>query len=232
MLDRELSDLALAGLRVGGKYLVERAPILEVLAPDLLFAGVPDRAWGPAVALGDPRGDLPGAAAEARAVAREIGAAEHLGADASRRMLEDGKAARVLHVAAHSEIRDGRATFVLADGGLSTGDIVSKKIAPRLAVIATCRSQVNDDPAASLVAAFLAAGTPGVIGVKRSVDDVDETALMLEFYRLYHGHGEHDPMRDLALAQRRTIAQKRPPHTWAKVSFFGVGGWIQQRRSE
>jgi hypothetical protein len=71
-----------------------------------------------------------------------------------------------------------------------------------------------------------------VIGAKRAVDDVDSTPLMLEFYRQYHGHGERDPMRDLALAQRRAIARKRPPHAWATVSFFGVGGWIQQRRSE
>jgi len=227
MLDRELSDVALAGLRVGGKYLVEHAAILEVLAPDLAFAPVPDRAWGPSVVLGDPRGDLPGSVAEAQAVASEFGVRAVLEHDAARAVLENSGRARVLHVGAHSEIKDGRAAFVLSDGVFSTSDIVRRKIAPRLAVIATCRSQVDDDPAASLVAAFLAAGSPGVIGVKRALDDVDGTPLMLDFYRFYHRHGELDPVRALALAQRLAISLHRSPRAWATVSFFGVGGWIQ-----
>lgn len=226
MLDRELSDIALAGLRIDGRYLVERAAILEVLAPELLFAAGPGAACDRAVAVGDPRGDLPGAADEVHAVARELDAAEYLGPRATGGAVSRSARACVLHVAAHSRIEDGRAAFVLADGALSAGDIVNHKIAPRLAVIATCRSQVDDDPDVSLVAAFLAAGSPGVIGVKRAYDDVDGAPLMLEFYRRYRAGGARDPVTALALAQRAAIASGRPPRAWATVSFFGVAGWI------
>ncbi|HMG58060.1 MAG TPA: CHAT domain-containing protein, partial [Kofleriaceae bacterium] len=227
MLDRELSDIALAGLRVGDRYLVERAAILEVLAPELLFAPAPRRACDRAVAVGDPRGDLPGAVDEVHAVARALAAAEHLGARATGDAVRRAGDACVLHVAVHSKIDDGRAAFVLADGALSANDIANGKIAPRLAVIATCRSQVDDDPAASLTAAFLAAGAPGVIGVKRAYDDVDGAPLLLEFYRRYRRGGDRDPVQALAGAQRAAIRRGRPPRAWATVSLFGVAGWIQ-----
>jgi hypothetical protein len=224
MLDPELSDVALAGMRVGGKYLVEHAPILEVLAPDLLFTPVPRGPWGSAVAIGDPQSDLPDAADEIRAVVEETGATEHLGTDATRAVLQASRRAHLLHIATHSKIDDGRAMFALSDDVLSSNEIVNLKIAPRLAVIATCRSQVDDHPVRSLVAAFLAAGSPAVIGVKRALDDKAGAALMSRFYHL---HGASDPLRGLALAQRAAIAAGLPPSAWATVSFFGVGGWLE-----
>jgi tetratricopeptide (TPR) repeat protein len=223
MLDHELSDVALAGLRVGGKYLIERAPIVEVLAPDLLFAPVPGRPWRPAIAVGDPRGDLAAASREVRAAAETTGGRAYVGAEATRAAVAAGGDAFMLHIATHASQADGEAAFVLADGALPANEIVAQRIAPRLAVIATCRSQVDDDPAGSLVAAFLAAGAPGIVGVKRSLDDSDGAALMADLYRL---HGAEDPVWGLALAQRAAIAANRPPGAWATVSFFGVGGWV------
>jgi tetratricopeptide (TPR) repeat protein len=223
MLDRELSDVALAGLRVDGKYLVEHAPIVEVLAPDLLFAPVPSRPWRPAVAVGDPLGDLQAAGREVRAAAGSTGGRAYVGTEATRAAIAAGSDAFLLHVATHAREDNGEAAFMLHDGALPANEIVAQRIAPRLAVIATCRSQVDDDPAGSLVAAFLAAGAPGIIGVKRSLDDRDGAALMADLYRL---HGAEDPVRALALAQRAAIAANRPPGAWATVSFFGVGGWV------
>lgn len=223
MLDHELSDVALAGLRVAGKYLVEHAPIVEVLAPDLLFAPVPGRSWRPAIAVGDPLGDLSAAAHEVRAAAGTAGGRAYVGAEATRAVVAAGSGAFLLHVATHASQANGEEAFVLYDGALPANEIVAQRIAPRLAVIATCRSQVDDDPAGSLVAAFLAAGAPGIIGVKRSLDDSDGAALMADLYRL---HGAEDPVRALALAQRAAIAANRPPGAWATVSFFGVGGWV------
>jgi hypothetical protein len=227
MLDRELADVALAGLRVGGRYLVERVDLLELLAPELAFAMIPDRRWGPAVAIGDAARDLPSAAREVAAVARVLGGSAAVGERATREALERGRDASVLHLATHANLADGRAAFVLADGAVSSHDILTLKIAPRLAVIATCRSQVDDDPETSLVAAFLAAGTPGVIGVKRAADDAASALLMAELYRV---GGADDPMRGLARAQRAAIAANRPPRTWATVAFFGVIGWLRLPR--
>ncbi|HEX8110992.1 MAG TPA: CHAT domain-containing protein, partial [Kofleriaceae bacterium] len=144
-------------------------------------------------------------------------------AEATRAAVAAGSDAFLLHVATHASQANGEAAFVLYDGVLPANEIVAQRIAPRLAVIATCRSQVDDDPAGSLVAAFLAAGAPGIIGVKRSLDDRDGAALMADLYRL---QGAEDPVRALALAQRAAIAANRPPSAWATVSFFGVGGWV------
>ena len=224
MLDPELSDVALAGLRVGDRYLVERAEIFEVLAPDLLFTGVPQGPWQPPVAVADPRRDLPDAAAETIVVAEITGAARYVGSQATREALVALRRPSLLHVATHSKVEDGRATFVLADDALSANEIINLELAPRLAVIATCRSLVDDHPGRSLVAAFLAAGSPAVIGVKHALDDRDGAELMRSFYRL---HGATSPLRALALAQRAAIAAGLPPRAWATVSFFGVGGWLE-----
>lgn len=226
VVDNKLSDIPLAGLRIGDGYLVERAAILEVLAPELLFAAGPQGPCDRAAAVGDPRGSLPGAAREVHAIAGMIGASEHLGRYATADAVERARHACALHVAVHSLIENGHAAFMLSDGPLSASDIVRREIAPRLAVVATCRSQVDDNPLASLVAAFLAAGSPGVIGVKRAYDDVDGARLMEDFYRRYHDNGERDPLLALAQAQRAAIDSRRPPRAWATVSFFGVAGWI------
>jgi len=69
-----------------------------------------------------------------------------------------------------------------------------------------------------------------VIGVKRAVDDVDETPLMLEFYRLYHGHGEQTPMRDLALAQRR--AMRESGHRMRGRRCRSSGSWLDSTTEE
>lgn len=224
MLDRDLAELALPSLVVGGRYLVEHAPILEVLAPDLLFAPVADRSWARPIAVGDPLGNLPDAAVEVRAAARASHGEARIGPAATSAAVEEGRGASLLHVATHSQLANGESAFVLADGALSAREIAARRIAPRLAVIATCRSQVNSDPSASLVAAFLAAGSPAVVGVKRSLDDRDGAALMSAFYGF---QWNEDPLRALALAQRKAIAEKKPPGAWATVSFFGVGGWIR-----
>ncbi len=227
LLDRELADLPLAGLRSGGRYLVEYAPILEILAPDLLFVAKADRAWGRAVAIGDAAGDLPGAHREALAVAQRFAGPAHVRMEATRDAVLGGAGAWLIHLAVHSGIADGRAAFRLADGALSSYEIVGRQIAPRLAVIATCQSHVDDDPSTSLAAAFLAAGTTGVIAVKRRLDDKAGAQLILDFYRF---GGADDPAASLARAQRAAIRTKRPPSEWAIVSFFGVGGWIPTER--
>ena len=227
VLDGELAEVPLAGLRIGTQYLVELAPIMELVAPDLLFVPVPERTWGPAIAVGDPHGDLPGAAREAHDVAKLLGARAYVGAEATSRRVASGHGARVLHLATHASVADGRAQLVLHGGVLSSIEIVNRKLAPRVAVVATCRSQVDDDPATSLVAAFLASGSLGVVGVKRSLDDRASTALVEVFYR---AGGAEDPIAGLAAAQRSAIAARQPPRTWATLSFFGVGGWLKPRR--
>jgi tetratricopeptide (TPR) repeat protein len=225
LLDRELADVALPGLRVGGKFLVQHAPILELLAPELAFAPIPDQRWDPPTVIGDPADNLPSAADEARLVGHALAVKPLLHDAATRDAFLRAARARVLHVATHATLSAKEAALVLHDDNLSSLEIVSHGIAPRVAVIATCRSQVDDDPATSLVAALLAAGAGGVVGVKRALDDRDGARLMLALYR---AGGAEDPLRALAAVQRIAIDDHRPPRTWATVSFFGVGGWIEK----
>jgi len=224
VLDSDLADVPLAGLRTGGRFLVEHAPIVELLVPELLFAEPTQRSWSPAVAIGDPDGSLPAASREVAMVARAISATPAIGAQATRAAVIAAASARTLHIATHSSVEAGRAAFVLHGGVVTAYDIVKERVAPRLAVIATCRSQVDDDPEESLVAAFLAAGSSGVVGVKRAINDADGERLIAEFYA---AGGDTNPTDALAIAQRNAIHSGRPPHAWAAFSFFGSGEWLK-----
>jgi hypothetical protein len=228
ILDRDLADVPLGGLRTGGRFLVEHAAIVELLVPELIFfEDSGSRSWGASVALGDPDGDLPAAAREVARVGRAISATPAIGKAATPQALLGAATARTLHVATHSAVEGGRAAFVLSGGAVTAYDIVKHRVAPRLAVIATCRSQVDDDPEHSLVAAFLAAGTSGVVGVKRAIDDADGERFIADFYS---ANGDNDPVVALAAAQRNAIHAGRPPHTWAAFSFFGTGAWLNNPR--
>jgi CHAT domain-containing protein len=134
-----------------------------------------------------------------------------------------------MHIAVHSNAETGRAALWLADDELTADTIADHMIAPRLAVVATCQSKTGDDPASSLVAAFLAAGASGAIGSKRTLVDRDTATLMHDFYA---NHGAVDPARALATAQRAAIAANRAVSSWASISFFGVGGWMELSRSQ
>ena len=224
LLDQDVADLPLAGLRTGGHYLVERVALMEVFAPDQLFAAPSAHASVGGVAIGDPDGDLEAAAREVRAVAGALSIRPLVGVEATRAAVPEGAHLRVLHIATHSTIKDDLAGLVFHGETLTSHDILVRKIAPRLAVLASCRSQTNDQPMTSLVASFLAAGVSGVIGVKRSLDDGDGETLMLDFYG---AGGPDDPARALARAQRKAIASGRRPLAWSTVSFFGGGEWLE-----
>lgn len=227
LLDYLLSDVAIAGLRTRDRFLVEHAPVIEVLSPELLFHPVRATTEG-AVAIGDPLGDLPAALREVRALGQRISVREYVGPRATRAAVQEARAGSLLHVAAHSTITDGRAALVLHDKPLSSAEIMSSKIGPRLAVIATCRSHAADDPSISLVAAFLAAGASGVVGTKRAIRD-SQGAHMME--RFYGANGARDPVRALAVAQRLAIRDGEQPSAWAAVAFFGVGGWLHRKET-
>ena len=226
MLDRELADILLPGLRIGDKYLVQYGPIVEILAPEQLFEEVATSATDKPVVIGDSRNaePLPAAAGEAVHVAKLLDVPAYIHEQATRAAVSRGRHASLLHIAVHSNASRGRSALWLADGELTADTIADERIAPRVAVVATCQSKAGDDPASSLVAAFLAAGASGVIGSKRTLVDRDTAALMHDFYA---ARGAVDPARALATAQRAAIGANRGVSSWASISFFGVGGWLE-----
>lgn len=218
--DGALVRLSFAALRRAGRWLVEDHAV--VYAPGVSALAAPEGATaaGPPVVLADPRGNLPNAAAEGREVARLLGTAPRLGPAATARALEEAAGARVLHVASHAGQGPGGPWLELADRNVAPSAILAARVRPRLVVLASCAS---GSPAGrglwgSPGAAFLAAGSEGVLASLGSVEDRLARDFVLRFYR---EGGAADPAGGLARAQRAFLAAGRPPSSWAPFVLLG-----------
>lgn len=163
-------------------------------------------ATGPAVILGDPGADLPQARLEAQHVAAVLGVAPLLHAQASSAALAEARGARVLHIAAHTVVVEGRPALQLADRAVPLDELRALRPAPRLVVLGTCGSASarDEDAWGSLASAFLDAGSEEVLATTQSVPDEDGRLVVEEFYRQ---GGLADPARALAAAQRALDAR-------------------------
>ena len=91
---------------------------------------------------------------------------------------------------------------------LTLGNLLSepdKFVGSRLVVLSACETGLVDleVPAESLglPAAFMQAGTPGIISTLWTVDEISTMFLMGKFYELHLGELQLEPPRALALAQ-------------------------------
>ena len=220
--DGVLGELPFAALRVGGQYLVERHALAHIPSLNALSARLAqERApHGEPVVLGDGRSDLPGAAAEARAVAASLGVTAAVGERANSHALRKGARARVLHLASHAGIGDRGAWVALADGEVHADAIVRWRLGPQLVVLASCMSGSSRGPGmwGSLGAAFLASGSDAVLVTLWSVDDQDARQFVSRFYA---EGGARDPAGALARAQRALVAEGASPTVWAPFVLFG-----------
>jgi tetratricopeptide (TPR) repeat protein len=210
LLVGELGALPIAALRHGDALVMARRPLVRVLG--LVPRAPPGRRSG-AVVLGDPRRDLPRAAAEAVRAAQRLGTAAHLHEAATAERLASARSADVLHVAAHVHRYARDFALHLADALVRPADIVSAGIAPRLAVLASCGSAAARDQGGwgSIAAAFLRAGTDLVAATQWSVGD-DAAAAIVD--RFYAEGGADAPARALAAAQVAIAAASTSPD-WA-----------------
>ncbi|MBS1153817.1 MAG: Tetratricopeptide domain protein, partial [Myxococcaceae bacterium] len=218
--DASLAGLSFAGLRLNGHYLIEHHVL--AYAPSLGFAAtLQDRApTGRGVlVLGDPKGNLPGAAAEARETAHRLEGALALGPAATIARFKEGCRAELLHLAAHSGVGADGAWLELADGSVTTGTVVEERCGPTLVYLASCASAASarKDGAGTLASAFLAAGSRFVIATTRSIDD----ATAARFTRTLFADGKWDqlPLR-LAIAQRGLL-KTAPRSAWEPFIVLG-----------
>jgi tetratricopeptide (TPR) repeat protein len=165
------------------------------------------------IVLGDPRGDLPGARAEAKAVAAHLGVTAALGRAVDKGALEAARGAALLHVAAHSTLEADGPALLLADGAVFADALAAMHPAPRVVVLASCGSAAARDDGrwGSLAAAYLAAGAEVVIASAWTLDDGDSHRFVNELYR--HPVAT-DPVRALAATQaalRATLS----PRAWS-----------------
>jgi tetratricopeptide (TPR) repeat protein len=214
--DGVLGQIPFAALRFGGRYLVEDHPLayLPSLSALAATASLPDSPGGAAVVLGNPLGDLPAAAREARDVAARLRSVSLTGGDATREALDQAAGAAVLHLATHTGIGPRGPWLALADGEVGPGFLLARRIRPRLVTLATCASAARRGRGlwGSLAAAFLAAGSPAVLASLWSVEDDPARRFVLRFYA---DGGIRDPALALARAQRTAIAAGEPPSAWA-----------------
>lgn len=221
--DGELARVPFAALRREDRYLVQDHPLVHVPSLTALAAieARPVSVYGPAVVIADPRGDLPGAASEAAAVGRSTHAVVRTSRHATAAELRRAARAGLLHVAAHSGLGSRGPWLGLADRQVGAGEIVSRRIAPRLVVLASCASAARErrEMWGSLAAAFLAAGGRSVLASLGSVEDRAARQFVLRFYA---EGGADDPAGGLARAQRAAIAAGEPPTSWASFALFGA----------
>ena len=205
-----------------GRYLVEDHALVYVPSLTALVA-IESRkaaALSPPVVLADAGGDLPGAAAEALAVARAASALVRTASRATTRELDAAAHATLLHLATHGGLGPRGPWLALADRRVGAGDIVTRRIAPRLVVLGSCAAAARErrEMWGSLAAAFLAAGSRAVVASTGSVDDEAARRFLLRFYA---AGGAADPAIGLARAQRAAIAAGEPASSWAPFALYG-----------
>ena len=220
--DGAVGNLPFAALRRQGRFLVEEHGIVLVPSLNALAALESPRAvpGQPAVALGDPLGNLPAAAAEAVEVARGLSGTAWTAGEATAQRLRDAAHSRTLHLATHTGLGPRGAWLQLADRRVTASEIVAGRIAPRLVVLASCASGVRPgrEMWGSLGASFLAAGSRAVLASLWSVEDGPTRELVRRFYA---EGGDADPCMALARVQRVAIRQGLSPHLWAAFVLFG-----------
>ena len=201
-----LGTVPLAALRDdGGLTIIGQRSLVRVLG---LYANGPEsRGAGPAAVIANPRGDLLSAAAEGTIAAAALGSSARVSGwgtllPATRAEFWAAQDASVLHIAGHVMQRDRWRVLLLADGEVGPAEMVQRRLAPRIAVLAGCGSAAAQDEEGwgSIAAALLASGTSVVIATDRSVDDAATLVLMRDFYA--QQDWRTDPARALARVQQ------------------------------
>ena len=190
-----LARAPLAGLQIDDRPAFAHNTLVR--ARGFLTRAAPGARGTRSVVVGDPRGDLPAAAEEARKVAARLAVPALVGRAATRAAFLAAAGGDVLHVAAHTQQRRGDATLELGDGPITLADIARLAPAPRLVVLASCGAAAGRDDAGngSLTTAFLDAGADAVVGTRWSVGDADAARFIAAFYA---ADGARDPARALA----------------------------------
>lgn len=198
---------------------------------------VADPAFDPGAWPGLPR--LPGAAAEAGAVAALYpGATVLAGAAADREAFERALAgAQVVHYAGHALFDDARpaaSALVLAPsaaggaGRLDAAALARMRLGSvRLVVLSACRTLRSGGGRsggfAGLAGALLGAGAQGVVGAAEEVDDAAARALTVRFHRAWRRGGDGPAaLRQAQLELLRSPDPRlRSPAAWGAFRYAG-----------
>ncbi|MFG1617036.1 CHAT domain-containing protein [Nonomuraea wenchangensis] len=149
-----------------------------------------DATYGPAIVLGDPLGDLPGAAREAAIVADLLGVPALLGEHARREAFLGAQRPGVLHVAAHGTYNHDDPLLSglrLADGMLTVENLIEHGPATLLMVLSGCVTGLSErrpgDELVGLAQAALRGGTSAVVATLWETSDESGVLFFEHFYQ-------------------------------------------------
>jgi len=186
---------------------------------------------GPALVIGNPRGDLDDAEVEANAVAERFRTKPLLGAAATKSaVLARLSEATLIHLATHAffdldnPLDSG---IVLADGVLTARDILQHRLQADLLVLSACESgmvgSLGGEELAGLSQVFLQTGIRSLLVSLWQVNDPATSALIQAFYIARQAGA------DKALALRQAMTQIQQDPRWAHPYYWGafilVGDW-------
>lgn len=234
-----LEDVDFHALPFGDDILVAARPVVYGL--DLRKPADAPRQAGAfrALVLADPRGDLPGARGEARAVAAAVGAggarsgawsAEILPGDTDAGALYRRLAGcDLFHYAGHAQSTGAggwESMLLLAHAtSLTLPDLLALPRSPAWVVLSGCDTgrQAGGGAGAaaevpSLAHAFLLAGARGVVAAVRPVDDGAARAFVAQLYRQWAG--EPDLAERLRQAQLALRAADPASGAWQSFRLF------------
>jgi CHAT domain-containing protein len=237
-----LHSIPFAALHDGTGYIVDRYEL--ALAPSASAIAFTRQRRGPGartrisqalVVAHSAEGLLPGALAEADAVASLFGAARLFESDATMANLRMGiETASLVHVAAHGHSRPEAPLFShlrLADGQLTALDCLDLDLDCDLVTLSACETgravvAAGDEPI-GLTRSLLYAGARSVIQSQWRVDDDATRLLMSDMYaRLRNGAGRAQALREAqraCLHEKETGGRRSHPAFWAAFSL--VGDW-------
>lgn len=187
------------------------------------------------LALGNPDGSLPYAAAEVDSVGRLFNTAVSVGQAATETALRARvQSADIVHLAAHGAFNETNPLFSrieLAGDSINDGLLEAREIfelrLPRgaLVVLSACNTAMGrvgeGEEIVGLTRAFMYAGASSVISTLWSIDDVSSAALLTEFFRSRRAAaGTAEALRN---AQVRVLDDPKwsHPYFWAAFSLTG-----------
>lgn len=211
---------------------IDRQAAVIVGNPDM--PSVPFRAGGPPM----PLSNLPGAEAEAIAIAPILNTDPLLGAAATEVTVRDRLAnADIIHLATHGLLDEQQGlssaialtptatkrSFDQPDDGLLTAqEVMQLRLKADLVVLSACntgRGKITGDGVVGLSRSFLAAGANNLVASLWAVPDEATAMLMTEFYQQLQTH----PDKAAALRQAMLHTQAEYPHPRHWAAFFLIG---------
>ncbi|MEZ4991741.1 MAG: CHAT domain-containing protein [Saprospiraceae bacterium] len=148
--------------------------------------------------IGNPTGDLPAAAMEARSIASIFDAVPILGDDATEsRIRAEIPQANIIHLATHGDLSEetplSSAIYLAGKDELNLFELMGIRMKADLVVLSACESgksdPTNGDEVIGLTRGLLAAGARSAITSLWSVDDVSTALFMQYLYQHLRRHG-------------------------------------------